>query len=80
MSLMHTTYTHSNCTSATKDLYIRPLTVLRATKIFSCLQPRTYIYVVHVLCQQLATYKYILIKQIFIDAWLLDVYFFGCSV
>ena len=78
------TRTHSFCTSATKeyvlyDVYIRPLTVSRETKIFSCQQPRTYIYVLHVLRQQPTTYMYVLIKGL-IDVWLLDVYFFRCSI
>ena len=35
-SLMRSTRTHSVWTSATKDVYIRPLTVSHTTKIFSC--------------------------------------------
>ena len=42
-SLMRFSRTHSVCTSATKDVYILPLTVSRETKIFSCQLPRTYI-------------------------------------
>ena len=71
---MRSNRTHSICTSAKKkDVYIRPFTVSRATKIFSCQQPKTYIHVLHVLRQQPTTYIYVLIKWLFIDVWLLDV-------
>ena len=58
MSLMCSTCTHSICTSATKDVYIHPLAVLHATKIFSCQQPRMYIYVLHVFRQQPTMYAH----------------------
>ena len=43
--LMHSTLTHCICTAGTKDVYVRPLTVSRATKLFSYQQLRTYKYV-----------------------------------
>ena len=56
---MSSTCTHFICTSAAKDIYIPPFTVLHATNIFSCQQPRLYIYVLHILCQQWMTYIFV---------------------
>ena len=72
---MHFTRIYSICTSATKDVYIHPLTVSRVTKIFSCQQPRTYI--LPSFTPPAASDAYIHPhKGLFIDVWLLDVYFF----
>ena len=64
------------CTSATKDIYTRHLTVSRATKIFLCQQPTTNRYVLHVLCLQPTTYIYVLIK--YLDRCLVVRFIFLC--
>ena len=82
---MRSTRTHSICTSATKDVYMRPFSISHAIKIFSCEQPRTYIYVIHVLRQlTFATYFASLLFQKLL--WLLKleildeyIYALGCS-
>ena len=76
---MPSTRTHSICTVATNEVYILPVTVSPATKMFSYHQPRTYIEVFHVFHQQSTThirphkitfYGYLVVGCIFL--WLLS--------
>ena len=56
-SLIRSTRCHFICTSVIKGVYIRPLAVLRVTKIFSCQQPgRIYTFFMCFVSSQLRIY------------------------